>query len=93
MTISDIININLWIYIQSTSYVKQEILSQLGKQIHISILISRMETWKFFRFTEWNPKSFPVYVTEPGNYSVLQNGDWNFSGLRNETQKFFRFTE
>ena len=38
---------------------------------------------------EWNQEIFSVYVTEPGNYSSLRNGNWNFSGLRDETRIFF----
>jgi len=36
---------------------------------------------------------FPVYASEPKKISGLWNGNWNFSGLRNEIRKFFQFTE
>ena len=38
MKFSDIIN--LWIYIQSTSYEKQELSSLIRTQIHLPILVS-----------------------------------------------------
>ena len=82
---------NLWINIQSTSYGKKEILSLRHTfifpfwHIHIPILVSRMETRKFFRFTEWNPEIFPIYIMEPGNFSGLRKGNWNLLCLGNET--------
>jgi len=58
---------------------------EFATHIHIPILVSRMETRKFFRFTEWNPEIFPIYIMEPGNFSGLRKGNWNLLCLGNET--------
>ena len=53
---------------------------------------SSYKTWKksWILWLLSNQEIFPVYVTEPGNYSSLRNGNWIFSGLRNKNLIFSR---
>ena len=51
-------------------------------QIHNPILVSRMLTWKFFRFTEWNLDIFQFILQ---NQDFFWFGEWKL--------EFVRFTE